>query len=296
MAQEKITALPNLATIIEGNDVMLVSKEISAGVFESQRVDADTLNNSIGGYDSGWKVIPDFTGVYGKAPISTNPLGSIQPSIRIIGRVVYFQGLFIIPLSSTNNGLTLSGNYQLYDTVNIADPWTYRGANGGFSKGVNGNITMNSPILPSELHPTQTTYLSQQEIINRSLKFQGTKRFALSSFIGATFITTDGKIGIVTTDALQGNGNDNFQLNSPLEALCSKYEATDTIPDFNLARSGFAGAVDLRDPVPGSFQMGMDIDTTDGFDLGGFYIRFNSNWIIDESTPIALIKAAFDAL
>jgi hypothetical protein len=128
------------------------------------------------------------------------------------------------------------------------------------------------------------------------LKFQGTERFSLQSLIGATFIQTDGKIGIVTTDAIQGNGNDNFQLNSPLESLCSKYEATDTIPDFDLARSGFAGAVDFRDPVPGAYQMGMDIDTTDGYNLGGFYIRYNTTWKIDLATPIALIQDAFDAL
>jgi hypothetical protein len=300
MAQEKITDLPVLATIVEGNDVMLVSKETAPGIFESQKIDAAGLNASItagaGVYDSGWKVIPDYNGSYGKAPIATNVLGTYQPSIRIVDRIVYFAGLLILPLSSTADGQTLAGNYQTYDTVHIDQPWLYRGLDGGFEKTVNGNVNMRNPILPSELWPTTTTILEGSDIINRSLKFQGTERFPLQAFIGATFITTSGEIGIVTTDAIQGNGNANFQLNSPLEALCSKYLATDLIPDYDLSRSGFAGITDLRNPVPGGYAMGMDIDTTDGFDLGGFYIRLNSNWGLDPNTPIALIKAAFDAL
>jgi len=153
-----------------------------------------------------------------------------------------------------------------------------------------------SPLVPTTLCPDRTTYLSPQELIFRSLKFQGTERFSLQALINASYMTTDGKHGIISVDAIQGNGNDNFGLSSQLEDLCSKYEATDLIPDYENSRSGFSGVINLRSPVAGTYTMNMNIDTTDGDNLGGFYFRYNTSWMINSATTIDAIKTAFDAL
>lgn len=295
MALEKITTLPNGADFLDENDKMLVSKEIGPGSFESQYVLPNTLL-----YDSGWKVIPNFNGTYGLANIATGPLGTLQPSIRIIDRTVFIKGLWILPLSSTANGNTLVTNYQNYPSSGggggINFPWLFEGAAGGFSKTGNGNITMKNPIIPLDLYPEQLTFLTGAQIIARSLNFANNQRFSLQSFIGGTYITNDGKLGLLPTKALQGLGNENFGIDSGLIDICSRYNNGDTIPDFSNYRSGFSGIINLREPQPGAYNMGMDIDTSDGLNLGGFYIRLNSFWQIPKTTPLSLIKAAFDAL
>lgn len=118
-----------------------------------------------GGWDSDWKELSFHNGTFGVAPIagqndnSTGDSGiSTQLRIRVIGRDVWLNGTFLIPLSS-DGGATLYPTATLYpiDSQGAGFTQTYLGTNGGFSIPDRNQMTSHSPIIPSDLAPGSGT-------------------------------------------------------------------------------------------------------------------------------------------
>lgn len=249
-------------------------------------------------YDSGWKDLPYYDAIkgYGLAPTT---VVSVRPKIRVVGRVVTINGLLPLPLASDPAGLTLVTNINNWFTTN--SPWLYRGADGGFQKVLpEGRMETNSPILPLELRPDILSYLNPTaHLIYRALQVTDGSdplRTTLNAMCPYLYILPSGSLGFGTIEERQGFGNPALGFKGSLAELASIYSSGDFLADYSAYGSGYTVAVDNRTSPVSAYPIPFDVDTRDGYQLGGFYMYINNMYHLDPTTPMQDIIDAFDNL
>lgn len=248
-------------------------------------------------YDSGWKDLPYYDALkgYGIAPTT---LVNVRPKIRIVGRIVTINGLYPIPLASDPAGLTLVTNINNWFTTN--SPYIYRGSDGGYEKIPEGRMETISPILPADLRPDLLSYLNPAgHLIYRALQVTDgitALRTELRAMCPYLYIKTDGSLGFGTAEERQGFGNPALGFNSQLAEISSIYSSGDFLADYTSYGSGYTAAVDNRVSPASTYPIPFDIDTRDGYQLGGFYMYINNMFHLNPLTPMQDIIDAFDNL
>lgn len=248
-------------------------------------------------YDSGWKDLPYYDAIkgYGLAPTT---VVSVRPKIRVVGRVVTINGLLPLPLASDPLGLTLVTDINDWFTTN--SPWLYRGADGGFQKIPEGRMETNNPILPLELRPDIFSYLNPTaHLIYRALQVTDDSdplRTTLNAMCPYLYILPSGSLGFGTIEEREGFGNPALGFKGSLAELASIYSFGDFLADYSAYGSGYTVAVDNRTSPVSAYPIPFDVDTRDGYQLGGFYMYINNMYHLDPTTPMQDIIDAFDNL
>ena len=250
-------------------------------------------------YDSGWKDLPFYDAIkgYGIAPTTVN---AVRPKIRIVGRTVTLNGIFPLPLASDPAGSTLVTDINTW--VNTTSPYIYTGIDGGFEKITpSTRMESKSPILPAELRPDILSYLNPAaHIIYRSITVTdggSPKRATLQAMCPYFYMQPTGVLGFGTIEERQGFGDPAvYALDGQLAELASIYTTGDFYPDYSSYGSGYTGASDNRTSPASAYPIPFDIDTRDGYQLGGFYMYVNNMYHLDPSTPMQDIIDAFDNL
>jgi hypothetical protein len=249
-------------------------------------------------YDSGWKDIPFYDAIkgYGLAPLTV-----AGPKIRIVGRVVTINGLYPLPLATNNTGLTLVNNVDSWKTTN--SPYIFRGSNGGYEKlATTARMESINPILPTVLRPDIFHYLnSVAHLMYRSLQVDPAGappelRPILQAFCPYFYITPTGKFGFGTAEEREGFGDVSLGFPGQLAESCSIYTAGDFVPNYAAYGSGYTGAVNNRTSPASVYAIPFDVDTRDGYQLGGFYAYFNNRYHLSKTTPMQDIIDAFNNL
>jgi hypothetical protein len=196
-------------------------------------------------YDSGWVQIGNHKGRFGFAPFTG---GWAHPKIRVIGRHVYINGRVLIPLASDGSGLTLIPDNSDYADTNRIYVRTYEGTDGGFVTNPDGAILSQSPIIPTNLTPTEGIYTGYNQVITRAVRDKvGTYGLNLTTMFPLIEFRTDGKISITThkdvdDSATSGGGGSLNVPNSPFHEIITSVLADEYVPDYTNYKPSYSKA------------------------------------------------------
>jgi len=246
-------------------------------------------------YDSGWKMLNDHNGSFGIAPIT----GWTNPSIRVIGKQVYIQGNYMIPLGEQSTPSNLRVNSSVYKTTYKTDIKTYTGSNGGFSLNSDGAATSQSRIIPAALAPTLIIPIERTVHAQRALASSSGHNVLLSTYFNPVYLTTDGKLLIVTHKDIDDTAGTSIK-SDPIHMLITKATSGEYVPTYSAYKESFTGTgPGTSNRVVTAHASATYPVTVDGEDetlLGGYFFSINISYPVDSSLTEDLIKAAFDSI
>lgn len=298
---------PTLTTkgLVGGTDVSITDDGTDLTIaFTGAGVTQQNVFSNI--YDSGWVTVPDYNGTFGLAPIVGKPI----LELRVVDRVVFIQGIFIVPLDNPGapgNLITLYSDYPL--PASDKNVWTTVG--GGVVVNTDQqSITTLEPIIPTDLRPDRTIRLNDRNIItNRPCMVNGganpTVEYLLTSILN-TSILTNGKIVIGTQkDADDGArlivstpGAANTQRNSEAYHLIGKHTVGDAILTYEnidyaasvVANSIVYSGIDTGEVYPFSF------DGKQSDQLGGFRVPIQASYPLPDTVTLTDIQNAIASM
>lgn len=245
-------------------------------------------NSYLSGYDSGWKVMNSYNGTFGFAPV----VGWTNPSIRVVGRVVFITGEILIPLAQTGSATTLRTPFADYQNPYNVDVQTFTGTNGGYSISVNGNMTSISPILPEALRPSLTVFFGKHVFSVRNILDTGnTHVIRLNTVFEFVQLNTDGKLVIQSpfdADDSVGTATTNYEL----YRLITKADSGANVPSYSTFKQQIGGfaVTDSTKTYP------VAVDGSDLNKVGGYRFLINVCYPISSSYSEADIIAAFNSI
>jgi len=276
----------------------LATKENSLGnpLVSGYILSSDTLGNRIwanpddflNNYDSGWKVMNSHNGTFGFAPV----VGWTNPSIRVVGKIVFITGRVLIPLAQTGASTTLRTPFSDYQSPYNVDVQTYTGTDGGYNVNPNGIITSQTSILPTVLAPNQTMFLGQNVFSQRNILDTGnTHVITLNTVFSSVRLDTDGKLNVVSqkdADDSVGTAIGNF----PVYKLVTRADSGANVPSYSSYKEQIGGfsITDSTKTYPRA------IDANEPAQWGGFSFTVNLCYPIDSTYTEADIIAAFDSI
>jgi hypothetical protein len=260
------------------------------GVYIEKKITADRLT-----YDSGgWKTIPVFNGSFGLANTG-NP--AYRPVIRVIGREVFMKGILILPMDNGAGSL---------DTGGASYPSNYRAtlyqgvSNGGWTQAPQKQMNTRNPILPGALRPNINVVIGTNVSSARTVNPSIGDRVRLTTYLPNLSLSSGGILSFGTIDSEERNGitTTQYQKTSHFRKLASRFLQNDRIElyDNYLTSYNPVGPVLKEDNNASPSIWDFSCDATQGQDLGGFIILFDTSWELDISFKIEQIKAAWDAL
>lgn len=298
---------PTLTTkgLVGGTDVSITDDGTDLTIaFTGAGVTQQNVFSNI--YDSGWVTVPDYNGTFGLAPIVGKPI----LELRVVDRVVFMQGQFIVPLDNPGapgNLITLYSDYPL--PTSDKNVWTTVG--GGVTVNTDQqSITTLEPIIPTDLRPDRNIRLNDRNAIsNRPCMVNGgatpTVEYLLTSILN-TNLASDGKITITTQKDLDDGargivstpGAINTQRNSEAYHLVGKHTVGNpilTYENIDYAASVIAGSIvysgiDTGQVYPFSF------DGKQSDELGGFRVVIQASYPLPDTVTLTDIQNAIASM
>jgi hypothetical protein len=298
---------PTLTTkgLVAGTDVSITDDGTDLTIaFTGTGVTQQNVFSNI--YDSGWVAIPNFNGTFGVAPIVGRP----SFELRVVDRVVFIQGQFIVPLDNpgaSGNLITVYSDYPL--PTSDKNVWTTAGG------GVNVNsdqqsITTLEPIIPVDLRPDRVVRLNDRNVISyRGCMVNAgppsTVEYILTAILNTT-LGSDGKIIISTQKNIDDTARNivstpgvaNTQRNSEAYHLVGKHTLGDAIltyENIDYAASVLAGSIvyagiDTGQTYPFSF------DGTQSDEVGGFQVLIQASYPLPSTVTLTDIQNAIASM
>jgi len=292
------TLIANSRTRDLVDTTQLATKENSLGnpSVSGYILSSDTLGNRIwvdpasyiNGYDSGWKQMNNHNGTFGFAPV----VGWTNPSIRVVGRVVFITGEILIPLAQTSFSSVLRTPFTDYQNPYNVDTQVFTGTNGGYNINVNGSILSQTPILPTELKPTQSLLFGKNVFSQRNILDTGnTHVIVLNTVFNVVMLDNTGRLLI----QLQKDVDDSVGSvigNTPVYRLITKADSGANVPSYSSYKEQIGGfsVTDSTKTYP------VDVDGNDPNKIGGYRFLLNVCYPISDTYTEAEIVAAFDSI
>lgn len=190
--------------------------------------------------DTGWKDLEGFSHYHASMQ---------KPKVKRVGKVLYFKGLVLIPLSNNSGSALIPCNangFASYDAQAFNQVYT---GTGGVIVNTDGAITFNNngsgvglSILPASLGLCNKTlddnynlqYVAQRQIVTSS----GTDGASLSSSF-SIILLNNGQLLVQTLKDIEDSntGTGGNVGGSPLRYITSKVKSGDFVPNFSLAGS-----------------------------------------------------------
>lgn len=248
-------------------------------------------------YDSGWKAINNYTIGQG---FGLAPIGWANPQIRVIGRTVFIDGIFMIPLGENGTPTNLRTDYLVYPSTNKTDVATYTGTDGGFALAASGSLTSQTAMLPLELRPSVANRVSRSQHSSRSVEdTAGTHSITLDAMIKSVDILTDGKVFITTHKDVDDSSGTPIP-NSAIHSIVTKATSGEFVPDYSAYKTSFTGTGPGTDnrvsTAHATATYPATIDTDEETDLGGFFFAFRTSYPVSQAYSEAQITNAFDSI
>ena len=298
---------PSLTTkgLVGGTDVSITDDGTDLTIaFTGTGVTQQNVFSNI--YDSGWVAIPDYNGTFGVAPIVGRP----SFELRVVDRVVFIQGQFIVPLdnpASPGNLLTPYSDYPLP----TSDKNVLTSLGGGVLVNTDQqSITTLEPIIPTDLRPDRQIRLNDRNVIsNRPCMVNGgespTVEYLLTSILN-TNLATDGKITITTQKDLDDGarsivltpGAINTKRNSEAYHLIGKHAAGDpilTYENIDYAASVLAGSI-VYTGIDTGVVYPFSFDGKQADELGGFRVVIQASYPLADTVTLTDIQNAIASM
>ena len=249
-------------------------------------------------YDSGWVNAPVFNGSYGFA--NTGNV-AYRPKIRVVGNVLYMEGLYLFPMPTTAGGTILDTNgagYTLQGKT-FSDLYTNSVGN-GFSIDNKNQAFTSFPILPFELRPTETVRgIRSNGYMTKTKNITG-GRMRLTSYVAQLGFLTDGRLFATSIEAEERNGDTGTGWNRNLIARTNvdKFNTNDKLMNYDTFRNAFdsLGLDTLRVPNVEGYTLEYNFDGSRSNDFGGFFTPFKTSYVLNPALSQAQIKTAIDSL
>jgi hypothetical protein len=248
-----------------------------------------TGENSFNVYDSGWKVMNAHNGTFGFAAVE----GWTNPSIRVIGKTVFITGEVLIPLSTVASmGNLLRTPWSSYQSPFNVDTQVFQGTSGGYDIEPNGSIISHTPILPTNLMPSQNVLFGKYVFSQRNILDTGnTDLIVLNTIFNRTILTSAGKLFI----QFQKDADDSIGVplvNVPIYRWITRADAGANVPSYSGYKEQFGGfsVIDSGKTYPTA------IDGNDPNKVGGYRFLMNVVYPVNPSVTEQQIKAAFDSI
>ena len=258
------------------------------GVYINKKITADRIV-----YDSGWKILPVYNGSYGLANTG-NP--AYRPSIRVVGREVFINGFLVLPMDDGSGGLDTGGaSYPNQQRATL-----YLGTSGGWNQVPQKQMETRSPIVPTALRPTVTSYIDINVNCERTINPVTGSRVRLSSFLPNIYIRSNGNLAFNSVDSSERNGITTTQYQKTLHyrKFVSRFTSGDRIELYDNYQTSYDNTgTTLKETNNASASVwSFSCNANEGQDLGGFVISVKGSWQLDNNTTIEQIKSAFDSL
>lgn len=247
-------------------------------------------------YDSGTKTIPVYNGVYGLANIGVT---AWRPTVRVIGRKLYFGGIYITPMPTAPGGTILDTNGLGYASVtkNFAD--LYTGLGDGYEINAKNTAFTRAPILPSALRPYQTIRPIYNTVVGKTLNIPG-GRIRMSNFVANAGLLPDGRLYFNSLESQERNGDTGtgWNKNFHTRKIVDRFEVNDSLLNYDNYYNSFdnTGLIDKQVQNLEGYKYTFNFDGTRTNDLGGFQILFDFTYDLDPNLSLEQIKQAFDSL
>ena len=287
MANEKISQLVPTADFGGSWDWMLISKNLGAGLYESQKIAPDNIF-----YDSGFTALNVFNGSFGLADIGATVLNGL-PEIRVQNRKAYIVGNLILPLADGDD--LLNDDINTYPTFHHQKLWG--GLAGGFEEVISTSDLRVSrhPIVPAALRPNNIAFIGNLVPVHRIIEMNGPRvdKYVNNSFLSA-WLLADGKLllgSIYWRDQAESVTPLSFEMHH-LNAVASKYNLSQKMDDYSAwyQSIGSRNYTDTGDVYP------MTHDATKCDNLGGYELWMNLCYDLNQAYTIEQIKAGFDSI
>lgn len=244
-------------------------------------------------FDSGWNSLYTYSAenTNGFFPLTEN---LNPPMFRIINRVVYFKGDYIIPLEDPSGNLVVNTS-DYYQTFSSAVAFS----NTGLTNNTNGSIKTPTLFSNSFLYPSNNC-VYKNIFINRKIKeANSTAALNLQSSIDVIFR----KNGIMDLISIY-DGEDPILPFSTGEKdfLIRNLITVVNAGEFNLNFSNYRTSMDNvgntnLNYTQGSYEYPFSFDGSRWDNLGGCKLKMDGMfYLIDENTTISQIKSAYESL
>lgn len=248
-------------------------------------------------YDSDWITIPYFDALEGFGlPGITS--GYIRPKIRVVGRTVFIEGKFLMPLNASKVISSLGTSAPEYYNLHNDKSEIFSGVEGGFTSSTGGTLSA-SPIIPMTLAPSTTVQVQSNAILTRPIVGNVTgSSIMLNSFAASIAFRGDGKLWIHTFKDTEEESVGSVIQSSPLYAsVITSTELGQAVPDYTLYRHGYLAGVDQRlSPANATELYPLTFDGRLASNLGGFYVPFSMSYPLGASVTQSQIDAAIASL
>jgi len=240
-------------------------------------------------YDSGWKELNDHNGTFGVAPLT----GWTNPSIRVIGKRVFINGSFMIPLAQDLNPTVLLTDTTDYQGGGRYTTETFTGTNGGFALNIAGSATSQTAIIPTDLAPSLDFHIFGKLLPGQRNIFDtlGADIICLDTVFNSVYIKSDGKLLIVSHKDLDDSiGNPIY--NSPIHLMITVADSLANVPEYTNYKHQVGGFTvgDSGKIYP------VNVDGEDESMWGGYYFMIDTSYPVDDSLTELQIKTAFDSI
>jgi hypothetical protein len=249
--------------------------------------------DGIDAYDSGWKVLNDYKTVgldsFGLAPV----VGFPRVEIRVIGRSVFINGQFLIPLAEDGASTTLRTDFSQYQSPYNVDTQVYTGVDGGFTTNVAGSLTSNSSIVPENLRPNKTiTTIGRNQPAHRNIEDQaGGNIIVCDTVFNTVFLKPDGKLLLTTHKDVDDSVGTPIN-NSVWHTMITVADSGANVPTY----SGYKTQIGGFTVADSGLKYPTAIDGEDETKVGGYYFVVDIHYPVDPGLTEQEISDAFDSI
>ena len=252
-------------------------------------------------FDTGWKDFNDFktngSGQFGLAPMTNG----FRPKIRIVGRTVFVNGIFLIPLADNSNSTVLRVNAAEYPTTFQTDVKPYTGTDGGFTIDTDGTLISKNPILPPNLSPELNPHIVGINYISNRYVRVNTGTVAYVSFLPNVWLNPSGLMIISTLRDLDDTvGNGFIYKTNPLYSFTTKVMQGERVPLYSGAttyKTSFSPDGSVNNMIYTTDANVLFPQTVFAYDpnfIGGFRFDLNFSYPLKSSVSIQQALTAFN--
>lgn len=243
-------------------------------------------------FDSGWNSLYTYSSSnpYGLYPLTEN---ANPPMYRIINRVVFFKGVYIVPLENAGNLVLNTSDY--YNTFSSDVAFT----DTGLVNNTNGSI-QTPPLFSNDILYPGNDFLHEHVFTVRRIKeLNSNNALSLQSVINIIFREN----GILDLVSLYDREDPIAPfIGAEKDFLIRHLITVANANDYNLNFANYrttmdgAGTTNLN-YAQGSYQYPFSFDGSRWDNLGGCKIKLDGMFYhIDKNTSISQIKSAFESL
>jgi len=244
-------------------------------------------------YDSGWKTINSYKTVNGESFGLAPTAGWTNPKVRVAGRTVFVNGVFLIPLAQNGASTVLRTPWLDAQSTYKTDTETYTGTDGGFTTNSNGSIESKSSILPTALRSDLDFITFDRHLYGARgiLDTGGTDVILCETVFNSCYFRSSGKLLLTSHKDIDDSVGTPIN-NAPAHLKITVADAGANVPSYSSYKQQIGGftITDSGKTYP------TNIDGEDETMWGAYYFNMNFSYPLASTVTEQQARTAFDSI